>query len=293
MDYRLNVFCRVAEEQSISAAARTLHISQPAVTQHIQHLEESLRVTLLVRARTGVTLTEAGALLLEHARRVAALEEEVMFRLRTADTPLRGRIRIGSSTTITQYYLPNVLAAFKARHPEVSVELIEGNSDAMIGALLDRRIDMGLIETHCMRRDLRVQRFFDDELAVIASPDHPLARKREASLRDLLHYPMVRREPGSGTRQCLDRALVQHGVDVRKLIVAQELPSTEAIKRTVAAGLGLGCVSRISITQELAARSLATIALKGVILRRSFSIILPLGPDPVGLRQVFIGFLTH
>lgn len=291
MDYRLQVFRQVAEEQSISAAARALHISQPAVTQHIKQLEETFQSTLLVRSRTGVTLTEAGLLLLRHARQVEALTEEVSARLQRADRPLHGRLRIGASTTITQYYLPAVLAAFKQRQPEVRLEITEGNSDAVIGALLDQRIDCGLVETHCTRRDLRVQHFFDDRLDVIVAPTHPLAAKKTATLHEFLKYPMVSREPGSGTRQCLERALAQHRVDLQRLHVIQELPSTEAIKRAVAAGLGTGCVSRISLTQELAAGSLARVSVKGLEIHRPFSIILPLGPDPVGLRQVFLSAL--
>jgi len=292
MDYRLEVFCRVAEQQSISAAARALRISQPAVTQHIKLLEESFPATLFLRTRHGVTLTEAGVVLLDHARRVAALEEEVSHKLRLPDGALGGRIRLGASTTVTQYHLPDVLARFKKRHPAVEVEVLEGNSDAMIGALLAQRIDIGLIEVPCRRRDLRAQSFFEDEIVVIAAPDDPLVRKKSVTVSQLIERPLIVREPGSGTRKTVEDSLHRLKVELSQLRIIQELPSTEAIKRVVAAGLGLGFVSRISITNEIADGSLVVLAVRHLQIRRPFSTILPLGPDPVGLRQIFLGFLS-
>lgn len=291
MDYRLEVFCRVAEHQSISAAARALRISQPAVTQHIKMLEESFSVALFLRSRNGVILTEAGVLLLAHARRVAGLEEEVAQKLRGPGSVLGGRIRLGASTTVIQYYLPGVLARFKQRYPVVEVEVLEGNSEAMIGALLAQRIEMGLIEAPCRRRDLRAQGFFEDEIVVIAAPNEPLVEKRSVTLQHLMERPLIMREQGSGTRQVVEGCLHKLKVDTSRLRIIQELPSTEAIKRVVAAGLGLGFVSRISIQNEIADGSLVVMPVRHLSIRRPFSVILPLGPDPIGLRQVFLGFL--
>ncbi len=292
MDYRLEVFSRVAEHQSISAAARVLNISQPAVTRHIKMLEENYQATLLTRSRSGVALTEAGVVLLEHARQVAWMEDEVMAKIRKDDSILRGRLRLGASTTVTQYYLPTVLTSFKKRHPEVEIEVVEGNTDAVISHLLGQRIDLGLIEGPCSRRDLRVRRFFDDLLVFIVPVGHPLARPKPVPPSELLKYPIISREHGSGTRRYIESALNAVGLDPRKRHIVQELPSTEAIKRAVEAGLGVGCVSRIAITQELATASLDIANIKGLEIRRPFSAILPLGPDPVGLRQIFLSALS-
>lgn len=289
MNYRLEVFCRVAEQQSISAAARVLHISQPAVTQHIKVLEDSYAAALFLRTRQGVVLTEAGVVLLDHARRVSALEEEVAHKLRQSKLALEGRIRLGASTTIIQYHLPDVLTRFKLRHPAVEVEVLEGNSDDIIGALLAQRIEIGLIEVPCRRRDLRAQSFFEDEIVVIGSPTN--VPRHPKTVAQLIEHPLIVRESGSGTRKTVEASLHRLKVDVSRLKVIQELPSTEAIKRVVAAGLGFGFVSRISISSELADGSLAIVPIRHLYIKRPFSTILPLGPDPVGLRQVFLGFL--
>jgi len=177
MDYRLQVFCEVATQQSISAAAKALCISQPAVTQHIKLLEETFRTPFFIRSRHGVTLTEAGITLLSHARHVATLEEEVVAQLCQPGQTFQGRLRVGTSNTVMQYYLPRVLALFKKQHPSITIEIVGGNSTSTIGALLDQRIDIGLIESPCRRRDLRMRPFFEDEIVVIASPKNPLSKK--------------------------------------------------------------------------------------------------------------------
>ena len=291
MDYRLQVFCCVADQQSISAAAKMLRISQPAVTQHIKMLEASFNATFFVRSRTGVSLTEAGATLLVYAQRVATLNEEVKSRLRQPHSDLGGYLRLGASTTITQYYLPKVLAAFKRRHPGIKIEVLESNSMGVISSLLSQRIDIGLIESPCRRRDLRAESFFDDEIVVIASPKDRLFDKRVISIDKLSRQPFVFRELGSGTRQCFEESLQRLKINIKKLSIVQEFSSTEAIKRAVAEGMGLGFVSRLSITNELANGSLAILQVKDLEIRRSFSTILSLGSDPIGLRQVFLTFL--
>src|ERR1700677_2680281 len=169
MDYRLHVFHQVAESGSLTKAAQKLHLSQPAVTKHIKLLEEEFRTPLFVRSANGVKLTKAGLILLKHAQQAGKLYEEVRQKIESRQDTFSGRIRLGCSTTITQYFLPGPLMALKKRHPLVELEVIEGNSDAIISALLAQRIELGLIESPCRRRDLRVQSFYEDEIVLISS----------------------------------------------------------------------------------------------------------------------------
>ena len=294
-DYRLHVFRRVAEEQSLSRAARALHISQPAVTRHVKELEAFVGTSLFVRTSGGVTLTEAGLVLLDHARHVGAAHEETLRTLRAKGGTVAGKLRLGASTTVTQYYLPRVLIALKKRYPAVEVEVVEANSDVVIGDLLARRIEMGLIERTCRRRDLRVTEFYEDEIIVVAPPGHPLAgngAKAAVTLDEVLREPIISREVGSGTRLTVETELRRRKVKVDALNIVQELPSTEAIKRMVAGGCGLGFVSKIGASGEIAAGTLVHLKVRGVRFLRPFSAILPLGPDPVGLRQLVLGLLS-
>ncbi len=293
MDYRLRVFAEVASQQSISAAAKMLRISQPAVTQHVHLLEEHFKVSLFTRSRYGVTLTEAGLALLSHAREIEALEEKIAEKLHQPKQPFHGRLRLGTSNTITQYYLPRVLADFKKQHSAVVIEVLAGNSTSTIGSLLDQRIDIGLIEGPCRRRDLRIHPFFKDEIVVIASSKNPLSKKRFVTLRELTRSPFVFREQGSGTRQYVEEHLQRAKIPIKQLRIIQELPSTEAIKRVVALDLGLGFVSRLSLSQEISNGTLSVLNIPRLKIHRHFSTILSLGPDPIGLRQVFLKQLEH
>jgi DNA-binding transcriptional LysR family regulator len=289
-DHRLHIFREVAELGSLTKASRRLHLSQPAITKHIKLLEEEFRLPLFVRSAVGVRLTEAGLILLKHVQQTEDLYEQVRQKMETRQEELSGRIRLGCSTTITQYFFPRTLLALKKKHPAVEVEVIEGNSDFVISAVLAQRIELGLIESPCRRRDLRVRSFYEDEIILVASPQDSRTHLKPA---DLQKEPLVFREVGSGTRLCVEGALNKLGLTLRKLNIVQELPSTEAIKRVVAGGLGLGFVSKLSVADEIQSGQLVQLKVRGLNIQRPFSAILPLGPDPVGLRQLVLAFLTE
>lgn len=289
VDYRLRVFCEVATQQSISAAAKVLCISQPAVTQHIKLLEESFSTTFFTRSRYGATLTEAGTVLLAHVRQIILLEEAVIAKLHHSEKALHGRLRLGASTSILNYYLPSFLAPFKVDHPNVLVDIFSGNSSSVIGALLDQRIDLGLIEGPCRRRDLRVHPFCEDEIVVIASPKNSLAKKRFVTLHELAKASFIFREQGSGMRQYVEEHLQR--ANIKKVKIVQEFPSVEAIKKSVALDMGLGFVSRKSVETEVSHGTLAILNIPKLKVHRHFSTIFSLGSDPVGIRQVFLRYL--
>src|SRR5580693_6652923 len=127
MNYRLEVFRQVAEWQSISKAARALHLSQPAVTRHIQLLEEKLRVPLFTRSARGMTLNESGMVYLQHVLQIAQAHENIAQHLQAPSGILTGRLRLGSNKTVLAYYLPEMLARFKTRYPSATCEIIDGN----------------------------------------------------------------------------------------------------------------------------------------------------------------------
>ena len=143
IDYRLHVFRQVAEVRSLTKASKALHLSQPAVSKHIKLLEEELRVPLFVRSSTGVVLTDAGTIFLKHVQETEKSRAAVMEKLQAPVGLLTGSLRLGSSMTIASYYLPDVLVGFKAKHAAVKCEVVEGNTDLILGLLLDQRIDWG------------------------------------------------------------------------------------------------------------------------------------------------------
>jgi DNA-binding transcriptional LysR family regulator len=288
MNYRLQVFRKVAELQSITQAARRLNLSQPAVTKHVQLLEAELRVPLFVRSANGMILTQAGIIYLQHVQQIAQAHENIAQFLQAPSGILTGRLRLGSNKTLLAYYLPEILARFKQLYPSVNCEIIDGNTDTIIGALLDSHIDLALIEGPCQRPEIQKRTFLEDEIVWIAAPSDPLAQMRQPSVQTVLRRPMVVRELGAGSRQFMEAALRQLRIPLNRLNIIQEIPSPEAIKRLVMAGLGISYVFRISVESELAAGKLVKINCPKLNLRRAFSILYPQGPMPSGLSHAFI-----
>lgn len=293
LDYRLHVFQKVAELQSITKAARALHLSQPAVTKHIQLLEEKLRLPLFVRSAKGMIPNAAGLVYLQHVQQAAKAHENVLQHLQTPTGVLAGRLRVGSNKTVLAYCLPEVLARFKSQHPLAICEIIDGNTDTIIGALLDQRIDLALIEGPCRRPEMQIRTFLEDEIIWIAGPQHPLAKMRQPTFVEVLQYPVILREPGAGSRQFMEHALRHLRVPLQHLNIAQEIPHPEAIKRLVMAGLGISYVFRISVEAELAASKLVKINCPKLNIRRPFSLLFPQGPTPPGIAQAFIQVLLE
>jgi DNA-binding transcriptional LysR family regulator len=293
IDYRLHVFRQVAEMRSLTKASKALHLSQPAVTKHIKLLEEELRLPLFVRSSSGVVLTDAGTIFLQHVQEAEKERAAVLERLQGPVGLLTGRLRLGCSMTIASYYLPGVLVGFNIKYPSVMCEVVEGNTELIVGLLLDQRIDLGLVEGPCRRREIQVRPFYEDEIIWVAAPSDALAKIKKPTAKALLERPVIGRELGSGTRRVVEMSLRQQGIPLASLRVSQELPSTEAIKRMVAAGAGIGYVSRLCVEQELASGKLVRIYCPKLEIKRPFSVLIPQGPDPTGIVQAFSKFVAQ
>jgi DNA-binding transcriptional LysR family regulator len=293
LNFRLQVFRRVAELQSITKAARNLHLSQPAVTKHIQLLEAELRVPLFTRSAAGMILTQAGVVFLQHVQDIAQAHEHITQHLRAPAGILTGRLRLGSNKTLLAYYLPDILAVFKQRYPSVTCEILDGNTDTIVGALLDQHIDLALIEGPCQRPELQKKTFLEDEIVWIAAPNNPLAKMNRPSVRTVLRQPVILRELGAGSRQFMEENLKRLHVPLETLKVVQDIPSPEAIKRLVAADIGISYVFRLGVEAGLASGKLVKIPCPQLNIRRPFSVLSPQGPAPVGVSQAFIRLLME
>ncbi|MBE7157559.1 MAG: LysR family transcriptional regulator [Rhodospirillales bacterium] len=270
----LALFRAVAEAGGFSRAAGEVHVSQPAISMQVAELESSLGTPLFERLPRGVRLTEAGCVLLGYAQRIAGLEAEAERAMRELRGLERGRLMLGASTTIGSYLLPKVLGEFRSLHPAIELQLHIANTEEITTRLVDRTLDLGLTEGVAPQDEaIRSRIFYEDELIVVAPPDHPFAastpgrqRPKPIGVHQLCSQPFVVREPGSGTRAVVDRALADHGARMEN--VALTLSATEAIKRAVSAGLGLAVVSRLCVELELANGSLVEVPVRGLKLRR-------------------------
>ena len=293
LDYRLHVFRKVAELQNLTKAAHALHLSQPAVTKHVQLLERELRVPLFTRTPNGMALTQAGFIYLQHVQQLAQAHESVARQLHASSGIVTGRLRLGSNKTVLAYFLPEILARFKQQYPSVTCEVMDGNTDTIIGALLDQHIDLALVEGPCQRPEIQTRPVHEDEIIWIASPSDPVSKLGRPAVRAVLERPLIVRETGAGGRQFMEQHLRRLHVPIDRLNIIQEIPSPEAIKRLVMSGLGISYVFRISVESELAAGRLVKINCPRLNIRRPFSVLHPQGPAPMGLNRAFMQLLTE
>lgn len=291
-DFRLKVFNTVARRLSFTKAAEELHITQPAVTKHIKELENQFDLALFDRRGNKVQLSPAGEVLLKHTEEIKEIYRQIEFDLNQLNQTFKGVLHIGSSTSITQYILPPLLARFHKIHQEVKVELFSGNSEQIEQALLDKKIEVGVIEGKSKRREIHYTPFLKDEIVLVCSSKNTLAKKDEILPEELKKIPLLLREPGSGTLEVTADALKQKGIGLAELQVEMQLGSTEAIKSYLQHSDCMAFVSLHAILKELESGILKIIEIKKLPIHRDFYFITPQGPEG-GLPSLIIQFLIR
>jgi DNA-binding transcriptional LysR family regulator len=270
--HHLRLFSAVIEQGGFTKAAQALHLSQPAISKSLNELETQIGVSLIDRGSRPVRLTEAGETLYLRARELFGVERIAERELRELRGLKRGILRIGASTTIATYMLPPVLGRFHLRRPGVRIQVSSANTRAVLRMLVESRVDVALVEGPVSHPSVDVIPWRDDELVVIAPPNHSLlgagAPGAPVAVEQLVRETFLVREPGSGTREVAERALAVHGV---RLANTMRVGGTEAIKQAVAAGLGLAIVSRAAAADQLALGRIALLAVEGLVIHRTLA----------------------
>lgn len=289
-NFRIRVFRAVARHLSFSRAAEELLLTQPAVTQQVKALEDEMGVPLFDRGGGRIALTAAGKALLPFAERMKELSDEAFAAVASANGEVGGELALGASRTIGQYLLPGFIAGFLRENPKVHVTAESGNTDQMLAALVERRIQLALIEGPEQRRDLHIEPFMEDRMVLVVPAAHEWAAN-EVTLADLKTAPLLMREYGSGSRRVVEQALAEKGVKVKELNVRMELDSTEGLLHAVEAGLGVTFVSAWAVRNQLTLGTLKLARVRGLKLVRRFSLAYAAGPEPVGAVGAFRRFL--
>ncbi|MFG6653953.1 DNA-binding transcriptional regulator YeiE [Scandinavium sp. M-37] len=240
---QLEVFAEVLKSGSTTQASQMLSLSQSAVSAALTDLEGQLGVQLFDRVGKRLVVNEHGRLL--YPRALATLEQateiEQLFR------EDNGHIRVFASSTIGNYILPEIIARYRRDFPALPLELSVGNSQDVINAVSDFRVDIGLIEGPCHAAEIIAEPWLEDELVVFAAPGSPLLTG-DVTLARLAEAPWILRERGSGTREIVDYLLLSH---LPEFHMGMELGNSEAIKHAVRHGLGISCLSRRVIAEQL------------------------------------------
>lgn len=266
-DRRLQVFHTVAKVMSFTKAAETLHMTQPAVTFQVKQLEDFFNTRLFDRTHNKITLTDAGKVVYNYSDQILELYEKMNSDVRELTGEVTGSLVVGASTTIAEYMLPSLLGAFKREFEDVNIRLQVGNTDAIVSMVENNMIDLGLVEAPVQNKNLEVDVCRIDEMQLICSNDHPLAKRDKVTVDDFRKYGYVSREEGSGSRAVIDSYIREQGFSYSDLNVVMELGSPEAVKMAVESEVGLAVVSRTTLSKELQLGTLKAIPLDPPILR--------------------------
>jgi DNA-binding transcriptional LysR family regulator len=271
-DRRLQVFHTVARLLSFTKAAESLHMTQPAVTFQVRQLEETFNTRLFDRTHNRISLTDAGMRVYEYADKIFELYAEMDNTVREMTGEISGSLTIGASTTIAEYMLPALLGDFRTQYPDVSIHLKVSNSDGIVSMVECNAIDLGVVEAPVGNKNLVVEKCRDDRLVAIMSPNHEFADRKAVSMEELLNYPFICREEGSGTREAIASYICNSDECKSKMHIAMELGSPEAVKGAVETGMGISVVSAATIQKELRLGTLVALPLDPP-LTRPFSFV--------------------
>jgi DNA-binding transcriptional LysR family regulator len=265
----LRAFAGVARHLNFTRAAEDLHLSPPAVSMQIKELEAEVGLQLFDREGRNVSLTMAGQYLLGHARKVlAALKdaEDTVARFRGLQG---GELVIGLVST-AQYFLPALLARFRAEHPAVDLRLRLGNREQLVSLMHANEVDLAIMGRPPREMATRAEPFALNHLVLVTAVDHPFARMDQVSAHALSDQVVILREQGSGTRAALEEYVRTHHVRLERQM---ELPSNEAIKQSVMAGIGVSLLSRHTLWQECTLGLLAVPQVEGLPIVRRWHIV--------------------
>ena len=270
---QLQIFRAIALSGSTTAAATSIPLSQSAASAALKELERVLGARLFDRVGKRLLLNDGGRALLPMALAVLDGAQNLQSAFLSNQQALPVELHVFASTTIGNYILPALLARFRDTVPSTRLELKIGNTLDVVTAVRDFETDLGFIEGPCHAKDIVVVPWLEDELVIVASPSHPLAKaakQRKLSVKQLAAAQWLLRETGSGTRESVERALLPH---LLNMPASMTLGSSEAIKNSVAEGLGVSCLSGAVVRDLLAAKRLSVLATALPRLTRTFLMI--------------------
>ncbi|ARA83819.1 LysR family transcriptional regulator [Pseudomonas ficuserectae] len=278
----LHTFSLVIAHGSFSAAAERLHLTQPAVSLQIRQLEDQLNLKLIERVGKRLKPTSAGTTLLEHIARIDAVVEDALLELSSHASGVAGKVAIGTGATACIHLLPPMLQALRRRFAQLDVRVSTGNTDGILKAVEENRLDLALVTLPASGRSLHITPLLEDEfVAIFASSQQPIAA--EMTPEHLCELPLVVFEAGSSTRLLINEWFLQAGIRIKPVM---ELGSIEAIKEMVAAGLGYSIVPRMAVAAVHHRRGLQVLQLVPGLSRTLGIALRQDKPVSKALRQV-------
>lgn len=289
--HELNVFVEAAQAENFSVAARRLCLSQPAVSLHVRNLEQQIGIELFQRNGRNISLSEAGKVLLPLAQQVLRDAKHLEETMAGLQGKVIGRLSIACSTTVGKYVLPRLVANFRARYPDVMVEINVMSRRGAIERLLESRAEIAVVSTRLNHHDLEFVPFLTDEVILIVPPEHPWAVGRPVQPQELRTVPFIMREATAGTYEVVAEGLAAHGLSIEELPVVLTLANAEAIEMSVEVGIGVAFVSRLAAARGLALGKVVEVPVSGMKLTRTIYMAHHTRYPSTPLQQAFWNFV--
>ena len=271
MNFRkLKIFYETAIELNMTKVAKKLYISQPSISQAIHEIEEELDVKLFDRINKKLFLTHEGEVYLSYVRRILNLYEEGVKTVSDMSKNEKGKVKIGASTTIGMYILPDIIKGFLQEHEGIEVSLSVSNTEKIEKMILENEIDFAFIEGRCSSEEIIKEEMWEDELIFICSLSHKWNKKEFLNEDDIAPEKLIMRESGSGTRDVVESFFENNDIGYN---VFMELGNTEAIKKSVEANLGVSCLSKRSVVEKIENGSILGLRIKDKKVKRMLSFI--------------------
>lgn len=292
VNFRIKVFYQAARDLSFTKASRELNISQPAVSKHIQELENIIGQALFLRNGSRLVLTDAGRTLMDSVQVIIQEYELADYKLGLLKNQVRGNLIIGASTTIAQYLLPKWIAAFSLEHPMVQLKLFTGNTAQVDRWLYEKKIALGFVEGMAEDPSLKYLKILDDQLIWVARKDNPLFQSSPLCIDTLRKQEFIFREHGSGTNDIVFQRFKEFGIHANELINRVQMSSSESIKQYIQYSNSIGILSKHAVEQEIASGLLRKVDVEGFEIERDLHLV-HLHGELSGLPKQFIRFINQ
>jgi DNA-binding transcriptional LysR family regulator len=269
--HQLRVFASVFKNKSFSKASNELHLTQPTISSHIRGLEEEFNCALFDRLGRTIIPTKEAEILYGHALEIIEKADTLKETIGRVKKEITGKLVIGASTIPGVYLMPPMMTVFQKKYPSISFQILISDSGEIVNSVLKQELLLGIVGAKLGDEQISYKPFVEDELIVISSTS--LTKSNRITIKELIKFPMVLREEGSGTRRETEKILEDRGITFDNIKIAGIFGSTDAIKQAVKAGLGVSIISRFSVKDELKHGILKEIKLTDIQMRRKFYIV--------------------
>ena len=283
---QLEIFEAIARLSSFTRASEELHLTQPTVSMQMKKLTDIVGAPLVEQVGKKVLLTEDGRELAQASREIFAILDRYSMSVAQRRGLEKGKLRLMAITTAS-YFAPRLLGEFSKLHPGIDVSLRVTNKEQVLASMADNLDDLYLLGTPPEEIDVVATPIMDNPIVVLAAPDHPLAKKKRLSLKQLAQEPWIMREAGSGTRKAIEKLFLDQGLEIRPRL---ELGSNEAIKQAILAGLGISALSCHALALHQPGQ-FAVLDAVGFPIQRHWYAVYPAGRQISVVARAFLDFL--